>query len=133
MTQPYMTNDEAQGSAECSNDEQLMPAIHRSVVIRRPLFRPVKNPAALLAADDFVPAFYLHSRCRRHFHVASGANAVLDRNDGCVALAGEQPFIAFHDILLDVLRQLVTFALKLLKLCFECLRFLFQIGQLPAN
>ena len=98
-----MTNDEVDPNAQMTNSLCL---IHPSFVIRRPLFRPVKNPPALLAADNFVPAFYLHHRCRRHFHVASGANAVLDRNDSCVALAGEQPFIAFHDVLLDVLRQL---------------------------
>ena len=53
------------------------------------LFGRVENATALLTTDDFVTAFRSHHRRRRHFHMASGANTVLDCNHGNVALAGK--------------------------------------------
>jgi hypothetical protein len=65
--------------------------LNHSFVIRASsfLFGHVENAAALLAAHNFVSTFSVHRRRRRHFHVTSGANTVLNRNHGGVTFARE--------------------------------------------
>ena len=53
------------------------------------LLRDVENAATLLAAHNLVPTFGVHRGGRRHFHVTSGTNTVLDRDHGCVTFARE--------------------------------------------
>ena len=52
-------------------------------------FCDVENAAALLAAHNLVSTFGMHRGRRRHFHVTSGANTVLDRDHGGVTFTRE--------------------------------------------
>ena len=66
----------------------------------------VQNSAAIFAAYDFFSRFDLRRGGRRHFHVATGTNAVLDGNDSRIALAFEETFEAGKQILIDFSGQL---------------------------
>jgi len=54
----------------------------------------VQDSSAILAANDLPSRLYLHGRGGRHFHVATGANFVLERDDRSVTLTRKQPIEA---------------------------------------
>src|SRR2546423_3328958 len=60
-----------------------------SDALRYESFCDVENAATLLAAHNLVSTFGVHRGRRRHFHVTSGTNTVLDRDHGCVAFTRE--------------------------------------------
>ena len=64
-------------------------ALSPRIVIPRRLLRDVKNATALLAAHNLVSTFSVHRGRRRHFHMTSSANTVLDRDDSCVTFTRE--------------------------------------------
>jgi hypothetical protein len=55
------------------------------------LLGDVQDSATLLATHDFLPGLGMHNRGCRHFHVATGANVVLQSNDGRIPFALEEP------------------------------------------
>ena len=83
------------------------------------LLREIKNPAALLAADDFFAALHPHRRLRRDFHVAAGANIVLERDDRGVAFAREKTIEAIEQIFINLARQLGSLFRQLLQPRFQ--------------
>jgi hypothetical protein len=75
----------------------------------QPLIRPIQNPAALLAADDFLPCLHAVRRLRRDLHVATGANLVHQTNHSRITLAGKQPLEPIKNVLVNPASDLRTF------------------------
>ena len=69
----------------------------------------VENPAALFAVDDFFTGFGVHDSRRRHFHVATGANIVLERDDRRIAFALKQALESIEQIFVDLPGQIRAF------------------------
>jgi hypothetical protein len=66
----------------------------------------VENPAALFAVDDFFAGFGVHDSRRRHFHVATGANIVLERDNRRIAFALKKALEPIEQIFVDLRGQL---------------------------
>ena len=93
----------------------------------------VENAAALLAADQLAAALRPDRRRRRHFHVATRANPVLDCNHRGVAFAREQALIPVPDIFIDAPRELFALRLQLFQTCLERFALLLQVSQLSVD
>src|SRR5438045_526650 len=61
----------------------------------------VEDPAALFAANDFLAGFHKIRRRGRYFHVAAGANVVLQGNYGSITLAGKHTIETIEQIFID--------------------------------
>src|SRR5947209_7549412 len=72
------------------------------------LSRHVKDSAALLTVDNFLAGLRILHRGSSQFHVATGANAMLDRDDGRVALASEQSLEPTQQIFIHLFRQFLS-------------------------
>ena len=97
------------------------------------LLRVIQNPAALLAADDLLAALHPVSGLRGDFHVATGANIVLERDDRRIAFAGKKPFEAIEYIFINFAGQLGAFFRQFVQTRFQRFAFGFEIGHLPRD
>ena len=68
--------------------------------------RVEQNPSAIFAAYNFFSRFHACRSRSRHFHVAAGANAMLDGNDSRIALAFEKTFEPAEQILVNFRGQM---------------------------
>jgi hypothetical protein len=93
----------------------------------------VKNPATLFAAYDFLAAFHSHGRLRGDFHVATGANIVLERNNCRIAFARKKPFETIEHIFLNFARQFGAIFHQFLELHSQGLVLAFEISHLPRD
>src|SRR4030095_3368144 len=71
--------------------------------------RLVENTAAILATHNFFPSSSTRCGCTCHFHVAAGADSVLDRDHRGVAFALKKTFEETKQILIDFSLQVCAF------------------------
>src|SRR6266536_1536596 len=70
------------------------------------LLRRVKNPAALLAANDFFTSPYPRGRGRGHFHMTAGADFMFECDDDRVSLACEKALETAQQVLVNLAGKL---------------------------
>ena len=74
----------------------------------------VQDPAALLAGNDLLPRFHARRGRSRYFHVAAGANTMLDGDDGRVTFTVEHALELIEQIGVDFGRKRFPLGFKFL-------------------
>ena len=71
--------------------------------------RVVQDATALLAADDLFAASDMHDGGGRYFHVAAGANLMVERDHCRISLARKKSFEPTQQIFINLRSELSPF------------------------